>query len=132
LLTFFGVLTFGIDQVMVKKIADGYNRNSVFSAYHFHVIITGSLFYTFLLLFYLFLQIIYLNSHFSFTGFGKLCIFISTPFKQLAAGLEKFRELFLMSIISKIVRGLLVIILLVLHNMTVTKVLIIFILGDLT
>ena len=49
LLTLFGVLTFGIDQVMVKKIAAGYNRQSVFTAYLFHVIFSGGFFYFILL-----------------------------------------------------------------------------------
>ena len=53
LLTLFGVLTFGIDQVMVKKIAAGYNRQNVFAAYLFHVIFSGGVFYCTLILFYL-------------------------------------------------------------------------------
>jgi O-antigen/teichoic acid export membrane protein len=133
LLTLFGVLTFGIDQVMVQKIAAGYNKKSVFTAYLFHVIVTGGFFYCILLLLYLlFPNSISKQTLLLIIGLGKLCIFFSTPFKQLAAGLEKFREFFLMSITSNIIRGLAVIILLLLHSMSVTYVLVIFILGDLS
>jgi O-antigen/teichoic acid export membrane protein len=133
LLTLFGVLSFGIDQVMVKKIAAGYNRQSVFTAYLFHVIFSGGFFYFILLLIYfIFPNNISEQTFLLFIGLGKLCIFLSTPFKQLAAGLEKFQELFLMSITSNIIRGLAVVILLLLHKMTVSGVLIIFILGDLS
>ncbi|HTB23976.1 MAG TPA: hypothetical protein VK711_01340, partial [Puia sp.] len=90
LLTLFGVLTFGIDQVMVKKIAAGYNRQTVFAAYLFHVILSGGVFYCILILFYLiFPNYISEQTLLLFIGLGKLCIFLSTPFKQLAAGLEK-------------------------------------------
>jgi O-antigen/teichoic acid export membrane protein len=133
LLTVFGVLTFGIDQVMVKKIAAGYNRQSVFSAYLFHVIISGSVFYMLLLLCYFLFP-----NHFSqqafllFIGIGKLGIFFSNPFKQLASGLEKFGLLFFMSVVSNIIRGTALLILLLLHNMSVNNVLIIFIAADLS
>jgi O-antigen/teichoic acid export membrane protein len=132
LLAVFGVLTFGIDQVMVKKIAEGYNRQSVFSAYLFHVIISGGVFYGLLLLcYFLFTKHFPQQSFLLFIGAGKLGIFFSTPFKQLAAGLEKFSELFFMSVVSNILRGTALLILLLLHNMSVINVLIIFIAADL-
>ncbi len=133
LLTIFGILTFGIDQVMVKKIAAGYNRLSLFSNYLFHVIISGSIFYGLLLLLYFLYPNFFSGQTFLlFIGIGKLGIFVSTPFKQLAMGLEKFNELFIMSIVSNITRGTALLILLLLHNMSVRNVLIIFIAGDLS
>ncbi|HEY4937304.1 MAG TPA: oligosaccharide flippase family protein [Puia sp.] len=133
LLTVFGVLTFGIDQVMVKKIAAGYNRQSIFSAYLFHVIISGGGFYGLLLIcYFLFPGYLSQQTFLLFIGIGKLGIFLSTPYKQLATGLEKFRELFFMSIVSNIIRGTAVFILLMLHNISVPYVLIIFIIGDLS
>ena len=133
LLTLFGILTLGIDQVIVKKIAAGYNRESVFSSYMFHVIISGSLFYSILILFYFLFQNNKPNDGILlFVGLGKFFIFLSTPFKQLATGLEKFREFFLMSIASNIIRGISIVTLLFLHKISVPRVLIIFILGDLS
>jgi O-antigen/teichoic acid export membrane protein len=118
---------------MVKKIAAGYNKQSIFSIYLFHVIITGGFFYGILVLFYLLLpHKLFLITSLLFIGLGKLGIFISTPFKQLASGLEKFREFFFMSIISNLVRGTSIFVLLLLHKLSVSNVLIIFVLGDLS
>jgi O-antigen/teichoic acid export membrane protein len=133
LLTVFGILGFGIDQVMVKKIAAGYEQSTLFSAYFFHVLFSGTLFYGLLLAFYLIFPGLIKDQIFLlFIGFGKLGIFLSTPFKQLAAGLEKFTVLFLMSIISNVIRGTGLLILLFIHQMFVPQVLAIFIIGDLT
>jgi O-antigen/teichoic acid export membrane protein len=132
LLTVFGVLTFGIDQVMVKKIAAGYNRFSLFTTYLVHVLISGGVFYCLLLLCYLFSPKLLTQQPFLlFIGIGKLGIFFSTPFKQLASGLEKFGVLFMMSIVSNILRGTALLILLIFHMMSVQNVLITFIAGDL-
>jgi O-antigen/teichoic acid export membrane protein len=133
LLTVFGILTFGIDQVMVNKIAAGYNRQTIFSAYFFHVVITGIIFYGLLLLLNtVFPHLLSQRTFLLFIGIGKLGIFFSTPFKQLAMALEKFNILFFMSIVSNILRGLALLILLLMHSMSVQNVLIIFITGDLT
>jgi O-antigen/teichoic acid export membrane protein len=133
LLTVFAILTFGIDQVMVRKIAAGYNRQSVFSDYLFHVLISGGIFYGLLLLsYFLFPRLLSERIFLLFIGIGKLGIFFSTPFKQLATGLEKFGRLFVMSIVSNIIRGIAILTLLFLHNMSVRNVLITFILGDLS
>jgi O-antigen/teichoic acid export membrane protein len=132
LLTAFGLLTLGIDQVVVKKIAAGYNRQSIFSIYFFHVIATGGIFYFMLLVGFLFLPGAHFHRKFLlFIGFGKLLLYLSTPFKQLALGLEKFREFFFMSIVSNITRGFSIAILLLLHKITVFNILIIFVAGDL-
>jgi O-antigen/teichoic acid export membrane protein len=133
LLLVFGVLTFGIDQILVRKIAAGYNRSSLFSTYFFHVLISGILFYVLLLIYYLVFPVYLSKQTFLLSfGIGKLAIFISTPFKQMAAGMEKFGSLFLMSVISNIIRGTLLVVLLALHMMTIHLVVIVFIAGDLT
>jgi len=132
LLAVFGVLSFGIDQVMVKKIAAGYNRQSIFNAYLFHVITSGAIFYCLLLLLYLVAP--HLISHQSFLlllGIGKLAIFFSSPLKQLATGLEKFSLLLFMSVTSNIVRGTALLALLFLQSMSAAQVLVIFVAGDL-
>ena len=50
LLTAFGILSFGIDQVAVKKIAAGANPQFILSIYVTHVLLAGSLFYVLLLI----------------------------------------------------------------------------------
>ena len=47
LLTAFSILSFGIDQVTVKKIAAGEDARSVLSMYIMHVLLAGGLFYGF-------------------------------------------------------------------------------------
>jgi len=132
LLAAFGILSFGIDQVLVKKIAAGYNRQSVFNAYLFHVITCGSIFYCLLLLLYLAApRLIPYQSLLLLIGIGKLGIFFSSPLKQLAAGLEKFDLLLFMSVTSNIVRGTTLLVVWMLQSMSVTHVLVIFIAGDL-
>jgi O-antigen/teichoic acid export membrane protein len=132
LLTAFAVLTFGIDQLLVRKIASGHDRQSIFAAYLFHVIISGSLFYGLLLLHYFLFPNLFPQQYFLlFIGIGKLFIYFSTPFKQVATGVEKFTALLYMSVVSNIIRGIGLLLLLILHNMSVSNVLIIFIAGDL-
>ena len=132
LLTVFGVLTFGIDQLMVKKIAAGHDRQSVFSAYLFHVVVSGCIFYSLLICaWFLFPGIASIKIFLLFIGIGKLCIFFSTPFKQVAVGLERFTSVLYMSVVSNISRGIGLLALLLLNKMTVTNVLVIFIAGDL-
>ena len=132
LLTVFGILTFGIDQLMVKKIASGENLQEIFRAYFFHVITSGFAFYFLLAAFYFLSPGILANSTLLlFIGTGKLFIFLSTPFKQVAAGLEKFTSLLYMSVVSNIIRGVGLLVLLLLLQMTITNILIVFISGDL-
>ena len=132
LLTAFAVLTFGIDQLLVKKIASGHDRQSIFNAYLFHVIISGGLFYGLLLLHYLLFPGLFPQQYFLlFIGVGKLFIYFSTPFKQVATGVEKFTAVLYMSVVSNIIRGIGLLLLLVLHTMSVSNVLIILITGDL-
>ncbi len=132
LLTAFGVLTLGIDQLVVKKIAAGDDKHAVFSAYFFHVLIFGLIFYGLLVTGYFMMpQVFSAQSFIVIIGAGKLMIFFSTPFKQLVAGLEKFGKLFWMSVISNVIRGTALLFVLIVERMTVTNMLIIFIAGDL-
>lgn len=132
LLTVFTVLSFGIDQLLAKQIAAGQDRQPAFAKYFFHVLISGIIFYGILLIqYFLFPVAIKQQTLLLFIAIGKLFIFLSTPFKQVATGLEKFTALFYMSIISNIIRGAGLFLLLVLGYMTVNNVLLLFIIGDL-
>ena len=48
LLTLFGILAFGIDQVAVRRIASGQDEKKVLSVYISHVLFSGSFVYTIL------------------------------------------------------------------------------------
>src|ERR1700681_3475524 len=50
LLTSFNILSFGIDQVVVKKIAAGQSPKLILSVYITHVLLSGGLFYVILLM----------------------------------------------------------------------------------
>ncbi len=132
LLTAFSILSLGIDQLSVKKIAAGENARSVLSLYTTHVLMAGGLFYCFLLMaWYIFPGLQY-HTLLLFFGIGKLMIFFSTPFKQLANGLEKFKSLFYMSVCSNLIRSISLIVFSFFSTPGITIVIIIFISGDIT
>jgi len=131
LLTSFNVLSFGIDQLIIKKIASGVEAQSALSIYIIHVLLAGGLFYGWLLiakmLFSSFSQQHYLLL---LLGIGKLMIFFSMPFKQLTIGLQKFGLLFYMSICSNVIRGTALILCAVFFTVEIKTIIIIFIAGD--
>ncbi|HTK19976.1 MAG TPA: oligosaccharide flippase family protein [Mucilaginibacter sp.] len=124
------ILSFGIDQIAVRKLASGENPQSILPVYLFHVLVTGFAFYLLLFLGQ------YLFTAFSaydvilFIGAGKLMIYFSTPFKQSAIGLERFKLLAGMSVVSNLVRAIALMTLAFLHQITLTSVLIVFVGGD--
>jgi O-antigen/teichoic acid export membrane protein len=131
LLTAFNILSFGIDQVSIKKFVSGKDTSQVLSIYIIHIMLAGILFYSFLLSGrYLFKG--FLNQHqlLLFLGIGKLAIFFSTPFKQLANGLERFKPLLLMSVCSNVIRSIALLLLALLHTLNLSYIIIIFISGD--
>jgi O-antigen/teichoic acid export membrane protein len=131
LLTAFGILSFGIDQLVIKKIASGEEPRLILSVYVFHVLMAGGLFYSCLLISYFFLPGIFLQHNLLlFLGLGKLMIFLSSPFKQLAIGLGEFKPLLYMSICSNVVRAILLILFSFFATFNITNVIIIFIIGD--
>ncbi|MGN6339370.1 MAG: oligosaccharide flippase family protein [Ginsengibacter sp.] len=132
LLTVFSILSFGIDQLMVKKIAAKENPALILSVYQFHVIITGIGFYAFMLLAYFVFPPLFLKHELVlFFGIGKLMIFFASPFKQLANGLEKFKALFFMSICSNVVKGIALTMLAIFSHLDLRLVVLIFIFSDL-
>jgi O-antigen/teichoic acid export membrane protein len=131
LLTVFSILSLGIDQVIIKKIAAGEDPGLTLSLYFFHVLLAGLSFYLFLLIINFLFPAIFLKHYLLlFFGIGKLMIFFASPFKQLANGLEKYRSLFYMSVCSNIVRGTALIALYFFSALNVTTLIIIFIAGD--
>jgi len=131
-MTVFGILSFGIDQIAVKRIASGTGGEKLLSAYVMHVIAAGGFFYA-LLLFSRFLFPAFFNVHqlLLLLGIAKLMIFFSTPFKQLATGKERFRSLLFMSVCSNVVRSIALVIFACTGRLDLNTVIIIFIAGDL-
>ena len=129
LLTAFSILSFGVDQVMVKKIAEGIEPWKILSLYFIHVIISGGLFYLLLLIAH-FVFPGFRHDLLIFLGFGKLMIFFASPFKQLVNGLEEFRLLLYMSVCSNVIRSILLIVFGFGTHLSLSLVIIIFITGD--
>lgn len=131
LLAVFNILSFGIDQLVIKKIAAGEDVTSVLSLYLIHVLFTGLLFYG--LLFSVFILFFYDSSIYGvilLIGIGKMTLFFSTPFKQVVNGLEKFKLLGYMSVISNFIRCCGLVILALGHYLSLGNVILIFIGGD--
>ena len=131
LLSAFNILSFGIDQVVIKKVAHGDDAQTVLSLYVFHVILTGAFFYGMLLIGRMFfVQDRELYSLILLIGVGKLMIFFSTPLKQVTSGMERFNLLSYMLVVSNIVRGIGLITLALLHKISITYIIGVFIAGD--
>jgi len=132
LMIVFNILSLGMDQLVVKKIASGSNTASILSLYIAHVLIAGLGFYGLLLAgYYLLPHSGILYGLLLLIGVGKLMIFFSTPFKQAATGLEHFRLLAYMSVISNIIRCVALIIFSVTKCLNLQHIVMIFIGGDL-
>ncbi len=131
LLTMFNILSLGIDQVVIKKIAVKNNTDAIFPAYALHVFFSGLLVYGLLfccrLLFKDFFQT---HQVLLALGIGKLMIYFSTPFKQLATGMERFKTLLYMSVCSNILRSIALLIFAFMHSFSIDIVIMIFIATD--
>ncbi|HTB53569.1 MAG TPA: oligosaccharide flippase family protein [Ferruginibacter sp.] len=131
LLTVFSILSFGIDQVSIKKIASGNDAKQMLSVYIVHVLLAGGLFYGLLLTGYFFFNNSFHQYYLLlFLGIGKLMIFFSTPFKQLSNGLEKFKAFLYMSVCSNVIRSIALILIALVYPLNLHIVIIIFIVGD--
>lgn len=130
MLAIFNTLSFGIDQITVRKLASGENPQNILPVYLCHVLITGFAFY--LLLFLGRFIFASLNAYdvILLIGAGKLMIYFSTPFKQSAIGLERFKLLASISVVSNLVRAVGLVVLACLHHVALTSVIIVFVSGD--
>ena len=131
LMAMFNILGFGIDQLIIKKIAAGENPQLNLSLYCFHTLFWGCIFYGALVigcclqpaLFYNYPVLLLL-------GLGKLAVYFSTPFKQAANGMERFGLLACMSVVSGVLRGCILLLYAFLHRVTPQVVIAVFIAGD--
>ncbi|MDB4925818.1 oligosaccharide flippase family protein [Mucilaginibacter sp.] len=130
LLAVFNILSFGIDQVIIKKIAAGDDAQSVLSLYISHVLITGLLFYGLLLTGFALFPHQSVYNLLLLIGIGKLMIYFSTPFKQAANGLELFKLVAYLSVISNFVRCICLVVAALLHALNLPVIVAIFIIGD--
>lgn len=131
LLAVFNILSLGIDQLVIKKIAAGTEISSILSIYMLHVLLTGFVLYGILITGYFFFH----SNNYTYNlllliGIGKVMLFFSTPLKQVANGLEKFKLLAYMSITSNIVRCIGVIVFYLIYHLNIFTIVAVFISGD--
>lgn len=132
LLTLFGILSFGIDQVAVRKIAAGGSAHLVLSVYLTHVVLGGLAVYGLLALAHYAFPYFFAQHHLLiWIGIGKLGLFMASPFKQIANGLEKFKALLYMTTFSNILRSIALLVLYLLGQCSIENVVWVFIIGDL-
>jgi O-antigen/teichoic acid export membrane protein len=132
LLMAFNILCFGLDQMVVRKIAADEDPSGTLSLFIFHVAFTGFLFYGALLIFYqVFPGFFHDHSLLLLLGIGKLMLFFSVPFKQLASGLQKFHLVLYMSVPSNLVKGAALTWMAVSNRLDLTNTILIFMAADL-
>lgn len=130
LLVVYNVLTFGLDQIVVQQVA-GDKQSDVPAIFLKHLLVTGSGMAVVLLLLYFGSQST--NETIKvllIIGIGKLFIYWSGVFKQVAAGLEKFRALAAMSVVSNIVKTIALCGLTIGHQLSFHATLITFLISD--
>jgi O-antigen/teichoic acid export membrane protein len=130
-LTLFTTLALGIDQLVVKKVAAGAHPEQVMSAYHIHLLLTGGSTVVLVLLgVWRYPHFFQQHPYLLLLGVGKLLIFFSTLYKQVAIGLERFTALLWMSTVSNIIRATGVLVLWWLDSASIQSILILFVAGD--
>jgi O-antigen/teichoic acid export membrane protein len=130
LLALFNILSVGMDQLIVKKVAAGEHRQQMLSIYVFHVLFAAVLFCVMMIAGWLILPTGAVYNLILFIGIGKLVMFFSTPFKQVTSGLEQFKLLAYMLLVSNLARFVGLIILLALHSMSWPYLVGVFVVGD--
>lgn len=131
LLAIFNILSCGIDQLIIKKIAAGEDKHAMLSLYISHTLITGLLLYGLLLAgAALFPHRPPVYNLVLLIGIGKLMVYFSTPFKQVANGLERFKLLARLLLISNFTRCVCLIVFAIFYTVNLTTIIAIFIAGD--
>ncbi|HKO79658.1 MAG TPA: oligosaccharide flippase family protein, partial [Chitinophagaceae bacterium] len=125
------LLSLRLEQIVVRKSAIEPDSSKIMTLYLVHVLICGIGFYLLVLLLKLiFPSFFTTHSLLWVIGISQLLSFISSPFKQVANGKERFDYLAIMSSISNLVRVVLLTIGIALFSIDMQWVLIIFIISS--
>lgn len=127
----FTLASCGFDQIVIRKAAEGKGLKHLLSLHSFHVLLTGFVIYLILLLTTLLFPAFH-SAHplLLLLGLGKLLLFLSTPFKAIASGSERFWLLLWMSVGSAVLKGLCLLLLFITHQLTLSAVILTFVLAD--
>jgi O-antigen/teichoic acid export membrane protein len=131
LLSLFGICSFGIDQVAVRRVAAGAPAASVLSLYQTHVLGWGTGLYLLLTVGHWLFPAFFSGHHLLLLlGAGKLAIFFSTPYKQVATGMQRFGALLFMATFANLLRSLALLLLFLLQKWDTPKIVAVFVAAD--
>jgi O-antigen/teichoic acid export membrane protein len=125
------LLSFGLDLVVVKKIASGKDKRETAGLHLLHVVITAAITGFLLLLLYLFFPLKGpLFVFFPGILISQLISSLASPLKQIANGTRSFAALALISVTSNIVKVVLLIVLLAVDILTIQYLIGLFIIAS--
>jgi len=129
--TCISIVSFGMDQVIIKKIATGADINEIATLHFTHVFIIGTGFYI-LLIGASFIFPSFFTLHPYLTGFAisLVLVYYSSPFRQIAHGKERFHYLTVISICSNLIKVLLLLTAILFYRFSVSTVIVIYIIAS--
>lgn len=129
--TCISIISFGMDQVIVKKIAAGTDINEIATLHWVHVFITGTGFFI-LLIAASFIFPSFFAIHPYLTGFAisLVLIYFSSPVRQIAHGMERFHYLTILSVCSNLIKVFLLFAAVLIYKFSVSTVIIIYIIAS--
>jgi len=122
----------GLEQIVLKRVAIKSNHVLATRVFIFHTLLSSLLFFSVLLILTLLLGSVY-HRWFLFPGIAvsALVTYLSSPFKQVANGREKFQYLAIMSLAGNVSRSLLLALTIVFFSLSLYNIVIIYIISAL-
>ena len=125
------LLSFGMEPVIVKKIAAGGDIKETAGLFILHTLISSLFFAVIILLLLIFVPSFFrFNSSFILLAISFLLTYLSSPFKQVANGKQWFHYLAIMSTISNIIKALSLLLLIAMGIFSFHSVLLVFVLSS--
>jgi O-antigen/teichoic acid export membrane protein len=132
LLIIFSVLGFGFEHITVRKIATGEDPKRVLQTYLFHVLLCGIFCGILVLLLRPAVPLLREKGNwFLWLLAGQFVSFVSTPFRQIMNGMERYQLLFIMSSLANLVKVASLLIFLFLGNLSVELIVKIYFMASL-
>ena len=126
------VLSLRLEQIVVRKVAAGEDASRMLTLFTGHIVFSGLLFYSLLLLAsLLFPSFFKEHDILLILAVSQILLFFSLPFKQIANGKEAFRPLALMSSVSNFVKAVCLLAVIFFSTLTIHQVLYIYIIASL-
>ena len=122
------LLSFGMEPIIVKKVAAGGDIRETAGLYILHTLFTSLLFVTVVLIMFIVTSSFFkVHSTFTLLALSFLLTYLASPFKQLANGKQWFHYLATMSTISNLLRAGCLLLLILTNSFTLYALLLIFV-----